>query len=78
MEIDKKENVTIPVWLLSIIISLLIGGFTAWGIVSAKTATAEIRLEHVERDLKTKVDQKEFDMVMNRLDRIERKIDDLK
>jgi len=77
MTIDKRENVTIPVWLISIIMSLLIAGFTAWGLASAKAAAAEIRLEHIEKDMSKKVNKDEMNMVINRLDRIERKIDQM-
>jgi hypothetical protein len=77
MTIDKSKEVTIPVWLISVILSLLITGFTTFGIISAKNATTEVRLEHVERDVASKVSKDEFVMVMDRLKAIEHKLDKL-
>lgn len=78
MTIDRNEKVTIPVWLLSGIISIIVAGFAAWGISSGKAAAAEVRLNHVEKAVETKVEQREFNMLLIRLDRIEKKIDELR
>ena len=63
----EKKCVTIPIWLFNILITLIIAGVTTWGIISARTATTEVRLEHIERDMKTKVGISEFQMVRDEL-----------
>ena len=77
MTVDKSKEIVIPVWLLSLLVSVVMAGFTTWGIITAKNAKVNIRLDHAERDLGQKVDQKQFDVFIKRLDRIEGKIDDL-
>lgn len=77
MVVDKSKEIVIPVWLLSLLVSVVMAGFTTWGIITANNAKVNIRLDHAERDLGQKVDQKQFDVFIKRLDRIEGKIDDL-
>lgn len=77
MTVDKSKEIVIPVWLLSLLVSVVMAGFTTWGIITANNAKVNIRLDHAERDIGQKVDQKQFDVFIKRLDRIERKIDDL-
>ena len=72
MTIEKNDKVTIPVWLLSIIISLLIAGFTAWGVSSGQSAETKVRLNHVERDMEQKVNKDEFQIVVDELRDIKR------
>ena len=80
MTIEKSEKVTIPVWLLSVIVSLLITGFTTWGIVSAKSATLEEKAQRNRDDiveLKTqKVDRAEFLYIKEKLESIDTKLGD--
>lgn len=77
MVVDKSKEIVIPVWLLSLLVSVVMAGFTTWGIITANNAKVNIRLDHAERDIGQKVDQKQFDVFIKRLDRIEGKIDDL-
>lgn len=77
MAVDKSKEIVIPVWLLSLLVSVVMAGFTTWGIITANNAKVNIRLDHAERDIGQKVDQKQFDVFIKRLDRIEGKIDDL-
>lgn len=77
MTVDKSKEIVIPVWLLSLLVSVVMAGFTTWGIITANNAKVNIRLDHAERDIGQKVDQKQFDVFIKRLDRIEGKIDDL-
>lgn len=78
---DKSKTVTLPVWLISVIISILITGFTTWGIVSTKNATLETKTARVEEDIRNlqaeKVDRNEFKMVVDKLNSIENKLDRL-
>jgi hypothetical protein len=73
MTIEKdKKQVVIPVWLFNILLTLLIAGITTWGVMSARTATTEIRLDHIEQNMKTKVGTSEFQMVCDELREIKR------
>jgi lipopolysaccharide export LptBFGC system permease protein LptF len=57
MTVDKSKEIVIPVWLLSLLVSVVMAGFTTWGIITANNAKVNIRLDHAERDLGQKVDQ---------------------
>jgi hypothetical protein len=73
MTIEKeKKEVVIPVFWFNILITLLIAGVTTWGVISARTATTEVRLEHIEQNMKTKVGVSEFQMVCDELREIKR------
>jgi len=80
MTIEKSEKVTIPVWLLSVIVSLLITGFTTWGIVSAKSATLEEKAQRNRDDIvelkSQKVDKAEFLYIKEKLESIDTKLGD--
>ncbi|MDX9789273.1 MAG: hypothetical protein RBT61_00440 [Candidatus Kapabacteria bacterium] len=79
MTISKNKEIVLPVWLVSILASILVAVFTAWGIASAKAATLEVKAQTNERDIKelksTKVNRGEFDLVLEKLNTIERKLD---
>ena len=79
MTVEKKEQVTIPVWLLSAIVSLLITGFTTWGIITAKSATLEEKAQRNRDDIvkleSQKVDKNEFLYIKEKLESIENKLD---
>lgn len=79
MTIEKKEQVTIPVWLLSVIISLLITGFTTWGIITAKSAALDEKAQRNRDDIvkleSQKVDKNEFLYIKEKLESIEKKLD---
>jgi len=79
MTIEKCEKVTIPVWLLSVIVSLLITGFATWGIVSSKSASLEEKAQRNRDDIveikSQKVDKTEFLYIKERLESIDKKLD---
>lgn len=81
MTIDKSKTIVIPVWLISVIMSLLVTGFTTWGVISATKATLEVRTSRTERDIelmqKEKADRIETAMVMEQLKDIKSGIKDL-
>ena len=74
MRIDKNSKVTMPVWLISALISVLLAAGTTWGIISASTATFEERTIRNASDIKSldmdKVDKEVFQTVLKRLDEI--------
>ena len=75
---EKPKGIYMPPWVANGIISLLIGGFTAWGVVSAKRAETETRLNSVEKNIDKKVDKEVFQMVVDKLNSIEGKVDKLR
>lgn len=79
MTIDKSKQVTLPVWLVSLIISLLATGFTTWGIISSKATSLDVRATHNEQNIKTlqetKVSRDEYKLVIDMLHSIESKLD---
>ena len=79
MTISKDKQVVLPVWLVSVLISVIITGMTTWGIISAKAATLELRETHSENNIRklqdNTVDKDEFNMLIDKLNNIERKLD---
>lgn len=74
MIIDKNSKVTVPVWVLSALVSLLIAGFTAYGVSTASTSKFEERTKRSAEDIqlldREKVDKEVFQTVLKRLDDI--------
>lgn len=80
MTIDKSKTVTLPVWLISVIISLLVTGFTTWGMLASTKATLELKAERNEKDIRNLQDEKvskdNFQMVLEKLNSIDKKLDE--
>jgi lipopolysaccharide export LptBFGC system permease protein LptF len=79
MTLNKDKQIILPVWLISVLISLLITGASTWGIISSKSATLEIRASHNEQNIKElqekKVSREEMNLILEQLNRIEGKLD---
>lgn len=75
---DKPKGMYIPNWLLPMILSFVIAAFTSWGLISASRAQTEQRLRTVEKDVEKKVDKEVFQMVVDKLNSIEAKVDKLR
>lgn len=78
MTTEKSDKVTIPPWVLTMLVSLLMAGFTSWGLISASRAETEQRLKTVEQSVEKKVDKELFNMVVEKLNSIEAKVDKLR
>ena len=65
-------------WLLPMILSVTMAAFTSWGLISASRAETEQRLKAVEKDVEKKVDKELFNMVVEKLNSIEAKVDKLR
>lgn len=80
MTLDKEKYVTLPQWALSGLVSIILAGVTTWGVISAKAATLELRATHnennIERLQESKVSRDEFNLVLEQLNRIEKKLDE--
>lgn len=79
MTINKKDTITIPKWLLMLLIPVLVGGvsglITSSFTLGKNSKQIEIntkRLDMVESD---KVNLKQFSMIEKSLERIENKLD---
>lgn len=79
MTISKEKSVTLPVWAVSALISIILSGFATWGIISAKAATLELRASHNEQNIKelrdTKAGKDELNLIFEQLKTIEKKLD---
>lgn len=79
MTISKDKSVTLPVWAVSALISIILSGVATWGIISAKAATLEIRASHNEQNIKelrdTKAGKDELLLILDQLKTIDRKLD---
>ena len=80
MTIDKSKTVTLPVWLISVLLSLLITGFTTWGMLSSTKATLELKAQRNEQDIRNlqteKVNKDVFETVLTKLNEINKKLDE--
>jgi hypothetical protein len=79
MTVDKREQITLPVWVISGLVSIVLAGFTTWGVISAKAATLEVRASHNEINIETlrseKADRNEFTIFREQLNTIQRGIE---
>lgn len=79
MTIDKREQITLPVWVISGLVSIILAGFTTWGIISAKASALDIRATHNENNIETlrkeKVNRDELLLILDKLNGMEKKQD---
>jgi len=79
MTIDKREVITIPKWLMVIIIPLVMGGLGGYAMNRYNSGKQEKQIEINTKRLDlvetNKVDINEFRMIEESLGRIERKLD---
>ena len=80
MTVDKREQITLPAWLVSVLVSLVFTGLATWGIISAKAATLEVRATHNELNIETlrkeKVSRDELNLILDKLNSLDKKFDD--
>ena len=79
MTIDKKEVITLPKWLVILVLPMLVSGLVAYGAMSSwkgsyenKVETNEIQIQKLDEK---KVDRNEYNQLLNTLNRIENKLD---
>ena len=79
MTINRNEVITIPKWILVILIPILATAITSYGVFKGQTAKQDEKLMNQEREIThieaTKVSRDEFLMLQNQLNRIESKLD---
>lgn len=81
MTIDKRASIAIPVPLLSVIMSVIAASLIVWGAISAgrvkqdmndtKFKEQDIKIETIRKE---KADKEMMQMVVDRLDEINRKL----
>jgi hypothetical protein len=75
MTIDKKEVITIPKWLVIVMVPLtlgLIGGYSSSKFMAGKR---DADITHLQQQVQNKVDRNEIQMIQEALTRIESKLD---
>jgi len=78
MNTEKPKGMFVPNWVLPMILSVIMAAFTSWGLISASRAETETRLKVVEQNVDKKVDKELFNMVVEKLNSIEAKVDKLR
>ena len=74
MTIDRNKYVTLPQWLLTLVISIVSAGIIAWGTISVNN----VRITRNEKDIQLKADKDEVGRIYKILDEIKAEIKDLK
>ena len=74
MTIDRNKYVTLPQWLLTLVISIVSAGIIAWGTISVNN----VRITRNEKDIQLKADKDEVNRIYKILDEIKADIKDLK
>lgn len=79
MTLDKKEDVTLPQWALSLLVSVVGAVFAFIILWSGSKASLEQRASTNEKNIdilrSEKVDRNEFNIILNKLNSIEGKLD---
>jgi hypothetical protein len=80
MTVDRTKFIKIPIWLFSVLLPLLIAIVTSVIAYSASSAEDSTRIDGLEKNVDkldgTKVDKEVFDLVLKKLDSIEKKLDE--
>ena len=74
MTIDRNKYVTLPQWLLTLVISIVSAGIIAWGTISVNN----VRITRNENDIQMKADKEEVNRIYKILDEIKADLKDLK
>ena len=75
MTIDKRNELVLPMPLISILLSALTAILIAWGSISNLKNQAETNKSNIENLRKEKIDRNEFNLVIQKLNNIESKLD---
>lgn len=80
MTIDKKEVITLPKWLVILVLPGLVSALVAYGAWSSWKGSTDTESQRNKQDIQKLYDQKadrsENTLIMNSLERIEKKLDD--
>lgn len=73
--VDNSKSIVIPVWLMSILMSVLTAAIISWGIISTIKTKVERSADDIETLRKEKIQRDEFNIVLDKLISIENKLD---
>ena len=76
MTIDKREVITIPKWIILIVLPIVIGGIGGYATSRFNAGKSETRINYLEKTIDNKVDRNEFQQIEKLLIRIDGKLDD--
>ena len=71
MTIDKRSEITIPMPVISVVLSGLTAILIAWGSISYLKAQSETNKSNIEALRKEKIDRNEFNLIIKKLDTLE-------
>jgi len=79
MTVDRKDVVTIPKWLVIVLLPVLVSALTGYGTYKISSTTYELEIRNLKSDSEKKINKAEVDVqftdIRNRLLRIEEKLD---
>lgn len=79
MTVNKNEVVTIPKWLVIVLMPAFVAAFTGYGTYKISSTKYELEIENLKSESEKKINKAEvevqFNDLRNRLTRIEDKID---
>lgn len=79
MTLDKNDIITLPKWLVIVVLPMVVSAIISFGLFRANAAQQEEKVNNVinvTNELKqNKVERNEFIMIQNQLNRIEEKVD---
>lgn len=80
ISILAEGDIVVPVWVISIFLTVLVSLLTTWGILTATKANLEVRAKRNEDDIQRlaseKADKTVLAMICESLNRIEGKLDE--
>ena len=80
MTIDKREVITIPKWIILIVLPIVIGGIGGYATSRFNAGKMESQFNYTQKRVdimeQTKVDRNEFNQIEKLLIRIDTKLDD--
>jgi hypothetical protein len=79
MTIRKDDIITLPTWMVVLLLPIVVSAVISFGVFKASAAQQKEKVDNVintTNELKqNKVDRNEFIMIQNQLNRIEEKVD---
>jgi hypothetical protein len=82
MTVNRNDVITLPKWLVIIVLPMIISLASAYGLHSATEGKNEVKIENLQKETEKKVNKSEvdtrFESIQKQLDRIENKLDNTK
>lgn len=79
MTINKEDVITLPKWLVIVVLPMTVSAIISFGVFKAGAAKQEEKVSNIENVTdkleREKVDRNEFTLIQSQLNRIEEKVD---